>query len=150
MCSPSIIILNEFNNSKQNKTKPNRFPAHPHRGFTTLTYFLPNDDNADSASTSNTSTSGGGFIHRDSLGIKQTYGSKGGRYTDEAQWLFVRTTLLIKLYYIFLSTTMCADARSFNERYHLFFFFFSHSLHCSMYYSYVFATYQKDRIGDVA
>ena len=36
---------------------PEGFPAHPHRGFITLTYFLH-----------------GGFRHRDSLGIEQFYG----------------------------------------------------------------------------
>jgi len=34
---------------------PEGFPAHPHRGFITVTYFLR-----------------GGFLHRDSMGIKQT------------------------------------------------------------------------------
>jgi quercetin 2,3-dioxygenase len=37
---------------------PEGFPAHPHRGFITITYILH-----------------GGFIHRDSEGIYQTYGS---------------------------------------------------------------------------
>jgi len=36
---------------------PEGFPSHPHRGFITLTYFLQ-----------------GGFVHRDSMGIRQIYG----------------------------------------------------------------------------
>lgn len=36
---------------------PEGFPSHPHRGFITLTYFLQ-----------------GGFVHRDSMGVRQTYG----------------------------------------------------------------------------
>mmetsp|Transcript_13393 Transcript_13393/g.13571 ORF Transcript_13393/g.13571 Transcript_13393/m.13571 type:complete len:302 (-) Transcript_13393:215-1120(-) len=49
---------------------PEGFPSHPHRGFTTVTYCLK-----------------GGFIHRDSLGLRQTYGAQpqhGGKHT---QWL---------------------------------------------------------------
>jgi len=49
---------------------PEGFPAHPHRGFITVTYFLD-----------------GGFRHRDSMGIKQMYGAEkrhGGKHT---QWL---------------------------------------------------------------
>ena len=37
---------------------PEGFPAHPHRGFVTLTYFLQ-----------------GGFSHRDSMGVEQYYGA---------------------------------------------------------------------------
>lgn len=36
---------------------PEGFPAHPHRGFVTVTYILD-----------------GGFVHRDSVGVRQTYG----------------------------------------------------------------------------
>ena len=49
---------------------PEGFPAHPHRGFVTVTYILK-----------------GGFRHRDSLGVKQLYGAEdrhGGKHT---QWL---------------------------------------------------------------
>lgn len=49
---------------------PEGFPAHPHRGFVTVTYFLD-----------------GGFLHRDSMGVQQTYGAEkrhGGKHT---QWL---------------------------------------------------------------
>lgn len=38
---------------------PEGFPSHPHRGFTTVTYILK-----------------GGFLHRDSTGIKQSYGAE--------------------------------------------------------------------------
>jgi redox-sensitive bicupin YhaK (pirin superfamily) len=37
---------------------PEGFPAHPHRGFVTITYILR-----------------GGFVHRDSTGVKQSYGA---------------------------------------------------------------------------
>jgi redox-sensitive bicupin YhaK (pirin superfamily) len=37
---------------------PEGFPAHPHRGFVTITYIMR-----------------GGFIHRDSTGVKQSYGA---------------------------------------------------------------------------
>lgn len=57
---------------------PEGFPAHPHRGFVTITYILK-----------------GGFIHRDSTGVRQVYGAAaadkesdddryGGKHT---QWL---------------------------------------------------------------
>jgi redox-sensitive bicupin YhaK (pirin superfamily) len=55
---------------------PEGFPAHPHRGFVTITYILH-----------------GGFIHRDSEGIYQTYGSlseskQHDRYNGKhTQWL---------------------------------------------------------------
>mmetsp|Transcript_25440 Transcript_25440/g.70075 ORF Transcript_25440/g.70075 Transcript_25440/m.70075 type:complete len:630 (+) Transcript_25440:138-2027(+) len=62
---------------------PEGFPAHPHRGFTTLTYFLPDENNG----------GGGGFIHRDSIGVKQTYGTKGS-YQNQAQWLFTGSGML--------------------------------------------------------
>ena len=58
------------------------FPSHPHRGFTTLTYFLR-----------------GGFVHRDSLGIQQTYGramngKSSGDDSLHSQWLFTGAGLL--------------------------------------------------------
>jgi redox-sensitive bicupin YhaK (pirin superfamily) len=53
---------------------PEGFPAHPHRGFTTLTYFLK-----------------GGFQHRDSLGICQHYGAD---LPHHSQWLFTGAGLL--------------------------------------------------------
>lgn len=43
---------------------PEGFPSHPHRGFVTLTYIIE-----------------GGFVHRDSCGVRQTYS------TQQAQWL---------------------------------------------------------------
>ena len=48
---------------------PEGFPAHPHRGFITLTIILK-----------------GGFVHRDSLGVRQRY--------DGAQWLFTGSGML--------------------------------------------------------
>lgn len=42
---------------------PEGFPAHPHRGFTTLTYVIE-----------------GGMRHRDSLGVKQAYGPGCAQY----------------------------------------------------------------------
>jgi redox-sensitive bicupin YhaK (pirin superfamily) len=60
---------------------PEGFPAHPHRGFTTLTYILE-----------------GGFTHRDSLGIRQAYGSAGmisnPNIVTPVQWLFTGAGLL--------------------------------------------------------
>lgn len=53
---------------------PEGFPAHPHRGFTTITYILH-----------------GGFVHRDSEGIKQVYGSNHGG--NDVQWLFTGSGL---------------------------------------------------------
>lgn len=46
------------------------FPAHPHRGFITVTYCLK-----------------GGFFHRDSLGIKQSYGAEDRHKGKHVQWL---------------------------------------------------------------
>ena len=51
------------------------FPAHPHRGFTTVTYFLK-----------------GGFVHRDSSGVKQVYGNHNS--LPHTQWLFTGAGLL--------------------------------------------------------
>jgi len=60
---------------------PEGFPAHPHRGFITVTYILQ-----------------GGFKHRDSLGVKQRYGASrhgqdkyNGKHT---QWLMTGAGLL--------------------------------------------------------
>ena len=49
---------------------PEGFPAHPHRGFITVTYCLK-----------------GGMIHRDSLGIKQSYGAEKRHDSKHVQWL---------------------------------------------------------------
>lgn len=49
---------------------PEGFPAHPHRGFVTVTYFLK-----------------GGFRHRDSMGIQQTYGAQAHNHQKHTQWL---------------------------------------------------------------
>ncbi len=49
---------------------PEGFPAHPHRGFITVTYCLK-----------------GGLIHRDSLGIKQSYGAEERHQGKHMQWL---------------------------------------------------------------
>ncbi|KAL3758827.1 hypothetical protein ACHAWU_007944 [Discostella pseudostelligera] len=49
---------------------PEGFPAHPHRGFITVTYCLK-----------------GGLIHRDSLGIKQSYGAEERHNGKHVQWL---------------------------------------------------------------
>ncbi len=49
---------------------PEGFPSHPHRGFITVTYCLK-----------------GGMIHRDSLGIKQSYGAEKRHDSKHVQWL---------------------------------------------------------------
>lgn len=49
---------------------PEGFPAHPHRGFITVTYCMK-----------------GGMIHRDSLGIKQVYGAESRHQSKDVQWL---------------------------------------------------------------
>lgn len=49
---------------------PEGFPSHPHRGFVTVTYCLK-----------------GGMIHRDSLGIKQSYGAEEHHDGAHVQWL---------------------------------------------------------------
>ena len=56
---------------------PEGFPAHPHRGFVTLTYFLD-----------------GGFLHRDSLGIEQVYGQNLQGVKHHSQWLSTGAGLL--------------------------------------------------------
>jgi redox-sensitive bicupin YhaK (pirin superfamily) len=56
---------------------PEGFPAHPHRGFITVTYVLK-----------------GGFHHRDSIGLQQRYGAEerhGGKHT---QWLMTGAGIL--------------------------------------------------------
>jgi redox-sensitive bicupin YhaK (pirin superfamily) len=49
---------------------PEGFPAHAHRGFITVTYFLS-----------------GGFVHRDSMGVRQTYGAEPRHQGKHTQWL---------------------------------------------------------------
>lgn len=49
---------------------PEGFPAHPHRGFVTITYCLK-----------------GGMIHRDSMGNKQLYGAETHHKGRHTQWL---------------------------------------------------------------
>jgi redox-sensitive bicupin YhaK (pirin superfamily) len=100
---------------------PEGFPAHPHRGFTTLTYFLPS-----SSENENDGSGGGGFIHRDSLGVKQKYGSSSGssgnsnsnsnsRYKDHAQWLFTGSGMLHEEMFDFEE-----DSSKYNSRYELY------------------------------
>ena len=54
------------------------FPAHFHRGFTTVTYILE----------------GNGFVHRDSNGLQQTYGATSSQKKHHTQWLFTGAGLL--------------------------------------------------------
>merc|ERR1719389_1516611 len=53
---------------------PEGFPAHPHRGFETVTYVLR-----------------GGLVHRDSMGVKKAYGapadSDGSGSDGAVQWM---------------------------------------------------------------
>jgi redox-sensitive bicupin YhaK (pirin superfamily) len=49
---------------------PEGFPSHAHRGFVTVTYFLD-----------------GGFVHRDSMGVRQTYGAEPRHEGKHTQWL---------------------------------------------------------------
>jgi redox-sensitive bicupin YhaK (pirin superfamily) len=56
---------------------PEGFPAHPHRGFITLTYILR-----------------GGFVHRDSLGVRQTYGAEARHEGKHSQLLTTGAGLL--------------------------------------------------------
>jgi len=88
---------------------PEGFPAHPHRGFTTLTYFLPDDEGK----------GGGGFVHRDSIGVKQTYGSKGS-YKHQAQWLFTGRGMLHEEMFDHVQNDLGEDNPSYNSRYELY------------------------------
>jgi quercetin 2,3-dioxygenase len=56
---------------------PEGFPAHPHRGFVTITYILH-----------------GGFVHRDSVGIRQSYGTLPHHRGKHTQWLTTGRGLL--------------------------------------------------------
>lgn len=56
---------------------PEGFPAHPHRGFITLTYFMR-----------------GGFTHRDSLGVQQCYGAEERHKGKHTQYLMTGSGLL--------------------------------------------------------
>jgi len=84
---------------------PEGFPAHPHRGFTTLTYFLDNG--------------GGGFVHRDSIGVKQTYGAKGS-YQNQAQWLFTGRGMLHEEMFDFVQNDFGEKNPGYNPRYELY------------------------------
>mmetsp|Transcript_26088 Transcript_26088/g.54645 ORF Transcript_26088/g.54645 Transcript_26088/m.54645 type:complete len:656 (-) Transcript_26088:153-2120(-) len=92
---------------------PEGFPAHPHRGFTTLTYFLPPDGN-----NNNNKRGGGGFVHRDSIGVKQTYGSEGS-YQHQAQWLFTGRGMLHEEMFDFVQRDGNNDYDSRYELYQL-------------------------------
>lgn len=68
----SFAALDPLRHFQRTFVLPEGFPAHPHRGFVTITYILH-----------------GGFVHRDSEGVKQSYGAAdvaqyGGKHT---QWL---------------------------------------------------------------
>lgn len=56
---------------------PEGFPAHPHRGFITLTYILE-----------------GGFVHRDSNGVKQLYGTSHDHKKPHSQWMVAGSGIL--------------------------------------------------------
>ena len=57
---------------------PEGFPAHPHRGFVTLTIVLK-----------------GGLVHRDSIGIKQRYGANPKFHSSKnSQWLMTGSGVL--------------------------------------------------------
>ncbi|CAE7240984.1 unnamed protein product [Symbiodinium natans] len=60
---------------------PEGFPAHPHRGFETVTYVLR-----------------GGLVHRDSLGVKKSYGapkdSSGSGDDAAVQWMTAGSGML--------------------------------------------------------
>jgi len=56
---------------------PEGFPAHPHRGFITVTYVLR-----------------GGLVHRDSLGIKEMYGAESRHKGKHTQWMITGSGLL--------------------------------------------------------
>lgn len=60
---------------------PEGFPAHPHRGFETVTYVLR-----------------GGLVHRDSFGVKKSYGapngSEGSGEDAAVQWMTAGSGLL--------------------------------------------------------
>ena len=70
----SIDPLRKFQSSV---ILPEGFPAHPHRGFITLTYCIK-----------------GGMIHRDSLGTKQSYGAQERHQGNVAQWLIAGAGML--------------------------------------------------------
>lgn len=70
----SIDPLRKFQSSV---ILPEGFPAHPHRGFITLTYCIK-----------------GGMIHRDSLGCKQSYGAQERHQGNVAQWLIAGAGML--------------------------------------------------------
>jgi redox-sensitive bicupin YhaK (pirin superfamily) len=99
---------------------PEGFPAHPHRGFTTLTYFLPPDTEGGNANANANAGGGGGFVHRDSIGVKQTYGSKGS-YKNQAQWLFTGRGMLHEEMFDFLQNDLGKkDKQDYNSRYELY------------------------------
>lgn len=56
---------------------PEGFPAHPHRGFITVTYILK-----------------GGMIHRDSLGVKEVYGAEDRHKGKHTQWMITGSGML--------------------------------------------------------
>lgn len=74
-CDPFVLLVHHrhafrpfdfFRPIFSNVIMPEGFPAHPHRGFETMTYVLPGR---------------AGLVHRDSLGCKQTYGD------GSVQWM---------------------------------------------------------------
>ena len=88
-CSPFLLLVHHNHlfakwdflfRSLSKQFLPEGFPSHPHRGFTTLTYIMQ-----------------GGFIHRDSVGVKQSYSAQKNSNNDDTgiiQWLFTGCGLL--------------------------------------------------------
>ncbi len=117
--SPFLLLVHHHHNfwkwdaifrSLSGFVLPEGFPAHPHRGFTTLTYFLEDDV---------PKTGGGGFVHRDSIGVKQTYGAKGS-YKNQAQWLFTGRGMLHEEMFDFVQNDSGKDNPRYNPRYELY------------------------------
>mmetsp|Transcript_63319 Transcript_63319/g.151056 ORF Transcript_63319/g.151056 Transcript_63319/m.151056 type:complete len:463 (+) Transcript_63319:90-1478(+) len=70
----SFNVLDPFRYLFRSIIMPEGFPAHPHRGFETVTYVLR-----------------GGLVHRDSMGVKKSYGapvdSDGSGEGAAVQWM---------------------------------------------------------------
>merc|ERR1719327_2259291 len=77
----SFNFLDPFRYLFRSVFMPEGFPAHPHRGFETVTYVLR-----------------GGLVHRDSFGVKKSYGappeSDGSGEHAAVQWMTAGRGLL--------------------------------------------------------
>lgn len=99
-CSPFVLLVHHVHSFapwdpirwiQRKLILPEGFPSHPHRGFVTLTYILD-----------------GAFVHRDSLGHRQVYGSNKAHHS---QWLYTGAGVLHEEMFLNEQTNFLSPSR---------------------------------------